>query len=207
MTEGRNNALIRVFSSGRRKSPIPRLGCRSVFVPDGGHRRQGFISAAAISLLAIATGHTQTPEGASVDTLHPAAEAAAPHVLPANSTIVLLVEETLVSGVNAPGSSFRMQVAEDIRVDDMVVIPAGTAASGEIIDSKKKGMLGKAGFLVMSARLIHLSQHDIRLHSAMGTAGHSNTTSAFFVPFVYGENATVAQGTRVVARTVGDEHF
>lgn len=196
MTEGRSNALMRGFSNVRRKSPYPRFNCRSVLVPDAEHRKRGFISAVTLSFIAIATGHTQTPEATS-----------APHVLPADSTIVLLVQETLVSGVSAPGSSFRMQVAEDVRVDDMVVIPAGTAASGEIIDSKKKGMLGKAGFLVMSARFIHLNQRDIRLHSAMGSAGHSNTMGAFFVPFVYGENATVAQGTRVVVRTVGDECF
>jgi hypothetical protein len=99
-----------------------------------------------------------------------------------------------------------MQVTDDIMVDDKVVIPAGTMAFGEVIDSQKAGMLGKAGVLVLSARYVHLDQRDIRLHSALGAAGASNT-AAFVVPFLRGTDATIEQGTRVVVRTVNDESF
>jgi hypothetical protein len=146
----------------------------------------------------IATGHTQTPE--------PAAGSAA-HVLPVNTTIQLEFEEKVVSGVNARGSTFKMRVTDDIRVDDTVVIPKGTAAFGEVVDSKKAGMLGKAGVLVLSARYVHLDQRDIRLHSALGAAGDARIALALFVPFVRGAEATVEQGTRVTVRTAGEERF
>jgi hypothetical protein len=157
--------------------------------------------AALIAAFAMVTGNAQTSESAASAAVTPPT-----HLLPANRLIPLRFEETLVSGVNAPGSLFRMQVTDDIMVGDQVVIPAGTVAFGEVIDSKKAGMLGKAGVLVLSARYVHLDQRDIRLHSALGAAGAS-TTAALFVPFLYGKNATVEQGTRVVVRTANDESF
>jgi hypothetical protein len=129
------------------------------------------------------------------------------HVLPANSSISLQIDETLVSGACIPGSTFRMLVTDDVRTDGEVVIPAGTVAFGEVVDSKKAGMLGKAGVLVLSARYIHLDQRDIRLHSALGATGDSMIAAALFVPFIRGTNATVSKGTHVVVRTASDERF
>ena len=157
---------------------------------------------ALIATLAMMTGNAQTSESAAGTATPPPS-----HVLRANRLIPLRFEETLVSGVNAPGSLFRMQVTDDIMVDDRVVIPAGTVAFGEVIDSKKAGMLGKAGVLVLSARYVHLDQRDIRLHSALGAAGASTTALAMVVPFVHGKDATIEQGTRVVVRTANDESF
>jgi outer membrane protein assembly factor BamB len=94
---------------------------------------------------------------------------------------------------------------DDIRVGDSVVIPKGTAAVGEVVDSKKAGILGKAGVLVLSARYVQLDQRDIRLRSALGAAGDARMEPAFFVPFVRGAEAIVDQGTRVTVRTASDE--
>lgn len=151
----------------------------------------------ALALVAVRAQVPRSSESAALST---------EHRLPANHLIPLRFEETLVSGVNAPGSMFRMQVTDDITVDEKVVIPAGTAAFGEVIDSKKAGMLGKAGVLVLSARFIHLDNRDIRLRSALGAAGSYNA-AAFFVPFLHGQNATVEQGTMVVVRTANEESF
>jgi hypothetical protein len=158
----------------------------------------GLIAGVVLFAVLIATGHTQTPG--------PVAGSVA-HVLPVNTTIPLEFDEKLVSGVNARGSTFKMQVAEDIRVDDAVVIPKGTVVFGEVVDSKKAGMLGNAGVLVLSARYVHLDQRDIRLHSALGAAGDARIALALFVPFVFGAEATVERGTRVTVRTASDERF
>jgi hypothetical protein len=162
-----------------------------------------------ITAFAVTTGNAQKSEPATSTAAGAATAAAATasaHILRADRLIPLRFEETLVSGVNAPGSLFRMQVTDDIMVDDQVVIPAGTVAFGEVIDSQKAGMLGKAGVLVLSARYVHLDQRDIRLHSALGAAGTSNT-AALVVPFLRGKDATIEQGTRVVVRTAKDESF
>jgi hypothetical protein len=184
-------------------------------VPDNrnhANRRRVAIAAThalLITAFAVMTGNAQTSEPATSAAAGAATAAAAiapAHILRADRLIPLRFEETLVSGVNAPGSLFRMQVTDDILVDDQVVIPAGTVAFGEVIDSQKAGMLGKAGVLVLSARYVHLDQRDIRLHSALGAAGASNT-AALVVPFLRGKDATIEQGTRVVVRTANDESF
>ena len=166
-----------------------------------------------ITAFAVMTGNAQTSEpatsaatSAAAGAVTAAAAIAPAHILRADRLIPLRFEQTLVSGVNAPGSLFRMQVTDDIMVDDQVVIPAGTVAFGEVIDSQKAGMLGKAGVLVLSARYVHLDRRDIRLHSALGAAGASNT-AALVVPFLRGKDATIEQGTRVVVRTANDESF
>jgi hypothetical protein len=128
-------------------------------------------------------------------------------MLPANTQIALQIDEKLVSGVSVAGSTFKMQVTNDISVDDQVVIPSGTPAFGEVIDSKRAGMLGKAGVLVLSARVIRLNQRSIRLHSALGAAGNSNVMGAFIIPFIRGGNATVEPGTRILVHTAADERF
>ena len=81
-----------------------------------------------------------------------------------NSSVSLQIDETLVSGVCVPGSTFRMLVTDDVRTDGEVVIPAGTVAFGEVVDSKKAGMLGKAG--VLSCPLLISIWKGYRLHSA-----------------------------------------
>ena len=128
-------------------------------------------------------------------------------VLPANTLISLQFDESLDSGTTIKGSTFRMQVAEDVLLGGKILIPAGTPAIGEVVDSQKSRMLGKAGVLVLSARLIRLDQRDIRLHSALGAAGESMVMASMFVPFIRGWNATVEQGTRVTVRTATDEVF
>jgi hypothetical protein len=148
--------------------------------------------------LTVRTGYAQTAESADAPPVH---------ILPANTTVSLEFAETLVSGVAAKGSTFTLQVTDDVLVGDTVVIPKGTAVFGEVIDSKKAGMLGKAGVLVLSARSVHLGQRDIRLHSALGAAGDSRVGLAMFVPFVRGAQATVEKGTRVTVRTASDERF
>jgi hypothetical protein len=160
---------------------------------------------AIIAVTQIARAQNQEPGIAHGERAPVAASAV--HLLPANTPVPLQVDETLVSGVSAPGSMFRMRVTDDVRIDGEVVIPAGAIAFGEIVDSKKAGMLGKAGVLVLSARYVHLDQRDIHLHSALGASGESVITAALFVPFIRGKNATVEQGTRVVVRTASDERF
>lgn len=158
-----------------------------------------------LSGLFSASSDAQTPEQSSSGIESPST--ATTRVLPAKSSISLRFIETLVSGVSTRGAAFRMEVSEDVRVRDEVVIPKGTVAYGEVVDSKKAGMLGKVGVLVLSARYLHLEQRDIRLASALGAAGNSRNALAFFIPFVMGGQARVEQGTEVTAHTAADEYF
>jgi len=128
-------------------------------------------------------------------------------VLHANSLIPLRFAESVGSDANKPGTNFRMELTDDITVDDAVVIPAGSIAVGEVIHSQPAGAFGKAGELIVSARYILLGEREIKLHSSLGSAGRSEVGAAFFVPFVHGKQAIIASGSEVVAKTARDESF
>jgi len=59
-----------------------------------------------------------------------------------------LLEELTTKGKQLRvGQRIRMQVAEDIMVQGITVVPAGSPAMGEVTDVVNKGMWGKSGHL------------------------------------------------------------
>ena len=63
-------------------------------------------------------------------------------------------------------------MAEDVRVGETVVIPAGSAGEGEVIHAAKPGAGGKAGELIVVARFVRVGDNQVRLRSfALGAAG------------------------------------
>jgi len=137
----------------------------------------------------------------------PASPATRTLILHANSLIPLRFMESVGSDANKPGTNFRMQLTDDINVDDAVVIPAGSIAVGEVIHSQPAGAFGKAGELIVSARYVLLGERQIKLHSNLGSAGRSEVGAAFFIPFVHGKQAVIAADSEVVAKTARDESF
>lgn len=104
---------------------------------------------------------------------------AAGTVLRAGTEVPLRLEEALNSNDKSlhEGQQFRMSVANPVMLGNVVVIPAGAVATGEIVDIRRKGMWGKSGHL--NARVINVRVGDrmIRLtgnfdeHGTTGTAG------------------------------------
>lgn len=103
---------------------------------------------------------------------------------------------------------FQMEVAENVLVDGVVVIPAGTPAVGEITEVRNKGMWGKSGRF--SAQILYLTVNgrQIRLNGVFdnkGTAGGIGATavSAVIFPpagfFISGTNAKLPMGTPLKA--------
>lgn len=106
------------------------------------------------------------------------------------------------------GQRIRMEVAEPVLVNGVVVIPAGSPAMGEITDVRNKGMWGKSGKL--NARVLYttVNGRQIRLSGAFddkGTAGGVGATAVsalVFLPagfFMTGTSAKVAMGSPVKA--------
>jgi len=104
------------------------------------------------------------------------------------------------------GQRFRMEVAEDVVVQGMPVIPAGSPAVGEITDVRNKGMWGKSGHL--GARILYatVNGRQIRMSGAFddkGTAGGIGATAVsalVFLPagfFMTGTSARVPMGAAV----------
>src|SRR5689334_9748707 len=70
--------------------------------------------------------------------------------LPALTPVFIKVDQELSSKRSKPGERFRILVAEDVRIGDRVVIPAGSAGEGEVVHAAKSSIGGKAGELILA---------------------------------------------------------
>jgi hypothetical protein len=130
-------------------------------------------------------------------------------VLRAGTEIPLRIEEGLDSNDKAlrEGQQIRMSVASDVRLGNLVVIPAGSPATGEITDLRRKGMWGKSGRINARALNMRVGDRLIRLTGTFddkGVTGTAGVVAAIaFVPiagfFMTGTSAKIPSGGGVKA--------
>jgi hypothetical protein len=130
-------------------------------------------------------------------------------VLRAGTEVPMRLEEGLDSNDKTlrEGQQFRMTVANDVRLGNLVVIPAGSVGTGEITDIRRKGMWGKSGRI--NGRVINVRVGDrlIRLTGNFddkGVTGTAGVVAAIaFVPiagfFMTGTSAKMPAGGGVRA--------
>ena len=130
----------------------------------------------------------------------PAIENAAALVtVPALTPVIIRIDADISSKTSKPGDRFGITVAEDVRVDEAVVIPAGSVGEGEVIHAAKPGAGGKAGELIVMARFVRVGDNEIRLRSfSLGAAGKDKSTDALAASFIAGPFAMFQHGGAVV---------
>ena len=131
-------------------------------------------------------------------------------VLRTGTPIVLKLNEELTTKDKKlkMNQHFQMEVAEDVVVEGVVVIPAGTPAVGEITEVRNKGMWGKSGRFAGQVLYLTVNGRQIRLNGVFdskGTAGGIGAVAVsaiVFAPagfFISGTNAKLAIGTPLKA--------
>lgn len=75
----------------------------------------------------------------------------------------------------------RMEVAEAVMINNVVIIPAGSPAVGELTDVRYKGMWGKSGRIVGRALSVNSNGRTIRLSGTFDSKGGSGTAGAVAV--------------------------
>src|SRR3954467_10117333 len=167
-----------------------------------------FALAPAAAAQAVAPqGSIQPAPAAAIAPAAPQAAIIAPAtgtVLRAGTEVPMRLEEGLDSNDKSlrEGQQFRMTVANDVRLGNVVVIPAGSPATGEITDIRRKGMWGKSGRI--NARVLNVRVGDrlIRLTGTFddkGVTGTAGVVAAIaFVPiagfFMTGTSAKIPAG-------------
>jgi hypothetical protein len=170
------------------------------------------LAAAAAAQAAAPQANVQSTQSAAIAPVAPQAVIVAPAagtVLRAGTEIPLRMEEGLDSNDKSlrEGQQFRMSVANDVRLGNVVVIPAGSPATGEITDIRRKGMWGKSGRI--NARVLNVRVGDrlIRVTGNFddkGVTGTAGVVAAIaFVPiagfFMTGTSAKIPAGGGVKA--------
>ena len=182
---------------------------------------QGFVLAAFAAAQAAAPAQTN-PNWVPLQQAQPAAPArpaVAPQsvilssssdtMLRAGTEVPLRLEEGLDSNNKTlrEGQQFRMTVANDVRLGTLVVIPAGSQATGEITDLRRKGMWGKSGRIVARILNVRVGDRLVRLSGTFddkGTTGTAGVVAAVaFVPIagflMTGTSAKIPAGSGVKA--------
>jgi hypothetical protein len=93
------------------------------------------------------------------------------HALPAMTAVSLRLGAEISSNRNRPGDRFTIYIAEDVRVGDVTVIPAGSQGEGEVVHAQKSGAGGKAGELILAARFVLVGGREVRLRSFAAGVG------------------------------------
>jgi hypothetical protein len=122
---------------------------------------------------------------------------------------VRLLEELTTKGKNLRvGNRFRLETSENVMVNGVVVIPAGSPAVGEITDVRNKGMWGKSGKLNGRILYVTVNGRQIRLtgqfddKGVAGGIGAAAVSAIVFLPagfFMTGTSAKVPVGTVIKA--------
>jgi hypothetical protein len=131
------------------------------------------------------------------------------NIVRAGTEVPLVTREALTTKHDKVrvGQRFQMEVASNVEVNGIVVIPIGTPATGEITEVRNKGMWGKSGYI--NARVISLRMGDrlIRLTGNFDDKGVTGTAGVVgavaFVPiagfFMTGTSAQIPTGSPVKA--------
>jgi hypothetical protein len=136
---------------------------------------------------------------------------AAEVVLPANSEIVMTMNETVSSKSHRLGEKFSLTVAQDVKANGMTVIPRGTRAVAQITRRTNKGGFGKSGKMDFTFRYIDYNGQQIPIEGRHHQAGDSRTgatvgavVAAGLVGgmLVKGKSAKIEEGREFTARTV-----
>lgn len=118
-----------------------------------------------------------------------------------------LHEVTTEDKVSKVGDRPRMEVAENVTVDGITVIPQGTPVTGELTAVRNKGMWGKSGKIEGRVLNLSLNGRTVRMSGAFDDKGVTGTAGVVaavaLVPvvgfFVTGTSARIPANSQISA--------
>lgn len=170
---------------------------------------------------------TPAPVPAPTSSAAPAAanssQMPSPHSLLDGTPVKLRLSQTISSADAKVGQEIPFEVVEEIKVDDVVVLPKGATAIGTVTEADHKKSMGRAGKLNLNISYARLSdQEKVALRAVKDSKGGGHTgamtgamvaTAIVFFPaaplflFIHGKDITIPQGTEITAFVEGDMHL
>ena len=146
-----------------------------------------------------------------------------PHTLLDGTPVKLRLSETISSASAKVGQEIPFEVVEEVKVDDVVVLPKGAPAIATVTDCNAKKSMGRAGKLDISisyARLADQEKVALRATQENKGGGHVGAmtgamvaTAIVFFPaaplflFIHGKDISIPQGTEITSFVEGDMHL
>lgn len=146
-----------------------------------------------------------------------------PNTLLDGTPVKLRLSQTMTSANAKAGQEVPFEVVDEIKVDDVVVLPKGATAIGTVTEANPKRSMGRTGKLnitISYARLVDQEKCALRATQGGNGGGHVGAmtgaivaTSIVFFPaaplflFMKGKDITIPQGTEITAFVEGDMHL
>jgi len=175
----------------------------------------GTASALCLSAVLVAQQAAPTPSPVA-----PSAAAPAPHTLLDGTPVKLRLAQTISSADAKVGQEVPFEVVDEVRVDDIVVLPKGGTAIANVTAAEPKRRMGRGGKLDMSisyARLVDGEKLAMRAvkegkggsHTGAMTGAIVATSlivwpAAPFFLFMHGKDISIPSGTEITAFIDGD---
>jgi hypothetical protein len=122
-----------------------------------------------------------------------------------NTPIRMKLNNTISSATAHVGDAVELEVVEDVIVDGVTVLPAGSKVNGAIAEAEAKkrfGHGGKLAFRVTSMTLADGEQLKVRCYQE--ASGSSNTSADAVLPLNSGKDVTIPKDVEFTALVDGE---
>ena len=124
-------------------------------------------------------------------------DASGKYMLREGEDVNLAFAQDLSSKTSSEGDPIMFTLVDDIKVGGVVVVKAGTKATGEVTKAEKSGMMGKAGELNMRIDYLKAGDTKVKLRGTKGKEGQSGTTGAIVLTVLFGPLGLIKHGKNV----------
>ena len=132
--------------------------------------------------------------------------------LPSGTPVALRLLDTVDSNQVSVGTTVNFQVLSDVKIDDVVLVKAGTMGQAQVIKADKNGMIGQAGEVMISD--FYTTSVDggrVPLMATLSQEGKDKmvlslvgTIICLFPIFIKGGKAIIPAGTQKTVYTAGE---
>ncbi len=116
------------------------------------------------------------------------------YILREGEDVSLKFAQDISSKTAADSDPVTFTLADDLKVNGVVVAKEGSKAIGEVTNAKKAGMMGKAGELNVRLDYVKVGDQKIRLRGTKGKEGESGTTGAIVLTVLFGPIGLIKHG-------------
>jgi hypothetical protein len=119
------------------------------------------------------------------------------YLLKEGTEVNLKFSEALSSKTAAEDDRVNLELAEDLKVGDVIVAKAGTKAVGSVTHAKKSGMMGKGGELNIRLEYLKVGETRVRLRANKGKEGESKVGTTIALTILFGPIGLLKHGKNV----------
>ena len=135
----------------------------------------------------------------------PAKTGAAAFALANNTTIRVKLSKTISSATAHVGDAVEFEVVEDVIVEGVAVLPAGSKTSGVIAEAEPKKRFGHGGKLAFSITSMMLADGEqVKVRCYQASSGSSNTSSDAVLPLASGKDVAIPKDVEFTVLVDGE---